>query len=127
MTTCKPLAGLLGVPFIEANHIDLSSVDEPLLLFKGTAREAIAGFPANLNVAAALSLAGCGPDRTMLEVWADPYIDRNTHVIEVESDAARLNFSIANIPSENPKTGKLTALSVVALLRKRVSPLRVGT
>lgn len=127
MVTRKPLAGLHGAPFIDENEIDLSRVTAPVKLFEGSAREAIEGFPANLNVAVALSLAGIGPDRTTLQVWADPGIDRNTHVIEVESDSASLTFSIGNIPSENPKTGRITALSVVALLRKLSSPLQIGT
>jgi aspartate dehydrogenase len=96
-------------------------------VFSGSARAAAAGFPANVNVAAALSLAGIGPDRTMMEIWADPNIDRNCHMIEVESDSARFAVKIENIPSENPKTGRITALSVVAALRKLSAPLRVGT
>ena len=96
-------------------------------MFVGTAREAAAGFPANVNVAAALSLAGIGPDRTMIEIWADPTVERNCHIIEVDSDSARLTLKIENIPSENPKTGRITALSVLAALRKLHAPLRVGT
>ena len=77
---------------------------------------------------AALALAGIGPDRTTIEIWADPGIDRNIHRIEVESDAARFSLQIENVPSaENPKTGRLTPLSVVALLRKLGSPLAIGT
>lgn len=127
MVTRKPLEGLRGAPYLDEHGIDLADVNEPVRLFKGTAREAIVGFPANLNVAVALSLAGVGPDRTLLEVWADPSLDRNTHVIEVDADSAHLQFSIANVPSDNPKTGRLTALSVVALLHKLASPLRLGT
>jgi aspartate dehydrogenase len=78
-------------------------------------------------VAVALSLAGVGPDRTEMEVWADPDLTRNTHVVEVDSDSARLELRIENIPSENPATGRLTALSVLALLRKLRAPLRIGT
>ena len=78
-------------------------------------------------MAAALSLAGIGPDRTMMEIWADPALERNCHAIEVESDSARMTFTIENIPSENPKTGRITALSVLAALRKLHAPLRVGT
>jgi aspartate dehydrogenase len=80
-----------------------------------------------LNVAVALSLAGIGPDRTQLEVWADPAIDRNTHRIEVDADSASFSMEIRNIPTENPKTGRITALSVIAALRKMTAPLRVGT
>lgn len=127
MVTRKPLAGLQGAPFIEEGQIDLSRVFEPVRLFQGTAREAVEGFPANLNVAVALSLAGIGPDRTTLEVWADPDVERNTHLIEVEADSASLKFSIGNVPSQNPKTGQITALSVIALLRKLSSPLQIGT
>src|SRR5436853_514210 len=81
--------------------------------------EAARGFPANVNVAAALALAGIGPDRTMIDIWADPGVDRNLHKIEVEADSVRFTLEIANVPSvENPRTGRLTPLSVVALLRK---------
>jgi aspartate dehydrogenase len=81
-----------------------------------------------VNVAAALALAGIGPDRTTIEIWADPAVDRNIHRIEVEADAARLMFQIENVPSlENPRTGRLTPLSVVALLKKLSSPLAIGT
>jgi aspartate dehydrogenase len=75
----------------------------------------------------ALSLAGIGPDRTRLEIWADPALTRNVHRVEVESDSARFSMSIENVPSENPRTGRITALSVIAFLRKQFAPLRVGT
>ena len=75
----------------------------------------------------ALSLAGLGPDRTRLEIWADPSVTRNVHTIELDSDAARLSMTIENIPSANPKTGRITAQSVIAMLRKMRAPLAVGT
>jgi aspartate dehydrogenase len=127
MVTRKPVLGLAGAPYIVENNIDIERITEPLKIFDGTAREAAKGFPANLNVAVALSLAGIGPDRTKLEIWADPALTRNIHRIEVESDSARFSMSIENIPSENPKTGRITALSVIAYLRKQRSSLRVGT
>jgi aspartate dehydrogenase len=109
------------------NNIDIAGITEPLRIFEGTAREAAKGFPANLNVAVALSLAGIGPDQTRLEIWADPTVTRNVHRIEVESDSARFSMAIENIPSENPRTGRITALSVIAYLRKQRASLRVGT
>ena len=127
MVTRKPVQGLAGAPYIVENNIDIERITEPLRIFEGTAREAAKGFPANLNVAVALSLAGIGPDRTRLEIWADPTVTRNIHRVEVESDSARFSMSIENIPSENPKTGRITALSVIAYLRKQRSALRVGT
>jgi aspartate dehydrogenase len=127
MVTRKPPKGLLGAPYLIENKIEIEGITEPLLVFEGTAREAAKGFPANLNVAVALSLAGFGPDRTRLEIWADPTVTRNVHRMEVDSDSARFSMSIENIPSENPKTGRITALSVIAYLRKQRSALRVGT
>ncbi|HEY0568390.1 MAG TPA: aspartate dehydrogenase [Xanthobacteraceae bacterium] len=127
MVTRKPVRGLAGAPYIVENNIDIERITEPLKIFEGTARAAAKGFPANLNVAVALSLAGIGPDRTMLEIWADPTVTRNIHRIEVDSDSARFSMSIENIPSENPRTGRITALSVIACLRKQSAALRVGT
>ena len=101
---------------------------EPLCVFAGTARDGARAFPANVNVAAALSLAGIGPDRTRLEIWADPALERNTHRIEVDADSTRFSITVEGIPcEENPRTGKLTALSVIATLRGLTSTLRVGT
>jgi aspartate dehydrogenase len=127
MVTRKPIAGLLGAPYLIDNDIDISKLTEPKLVFKGSAREAAKGFPANLNVAVALSLAGIGPDKTTLEIWADPTVTRNTHRILVKSDSSAIDMTIENVPSENPKTGRITALSVLALLRKLTGPVRVGS
>jgi aspartate dehydrogenase len=127
MTTRKPARSLIGAPHLQDQADELAALTEPKLLFSGTAREAAVGFPANLNVAVALSLAGLGPDHTHLEVWADPSLERNTHHIEVDADSASFSMSIANVPSENPKTGRITALSIIALLRKLAAPLKVGT
>src|SRR5947209_6567084 len=128
MTTRKPPNGLSGAPYLVAHGISVEGLNEAKRVFSGTAREAAAGFPANVNVAAALSLAGIGPDRTMIDIWADPAVTRNCHSIEVDADSARFTLSIENVPSEeNPKTGKIVALSVVAALRKLHAPLAVGT
>ena len=127
MVTRKPIAGLLGAPYLIENNIDISKLTDAKLIFRGSAREAAKGFPANLNVAVALSLAGIGPDKTMLEIWADPTVTRNIHRIVVKSDSSSIDMTIENIPSENPKTGRITALSVIALLRKLTAPVRVGS
>ena len=127
MTTRKPPKGLLGAPYLEANGISVEGLTAAKRVFSGTAREAAAGFPANVNVAAALSLAGIGPNRTTIEIWADPGVTRNCHSIEVDADSAKFTLAIENIPSENPKTGRITALSALAALRKLHAPLRIGT
>ena len=126
LITRKPPAGLVGAPGV-GEGVDLTSLTGPLLVFSGTAREAARRFPANLNVAVALSLAGPGPDRTDVEVWADPGVTKNTHTIMMESDVANLKMTIENVPSENPRTGRITALSVISMLRKRNASLRVGS
>ena len=128
MVTRKPPAGLAGAPFVVENGIVLDGLTAPLRLYAGSVRDGVAGFPANLNVAAALSLAGIGPDLTRLEVWADPGVTRNTHTITVEADSARFTMTIENVPTAaNPRTGKITALSTIAALRGLTSTLRVGT
>ncbi len=127
MVSRKPPRGFAGAPHVVANNIDLEAIAAPQKIFEGNARAAAKGFPANINVSVALSLAGIGPDRTMVEIWADPTVTRNVHRIEVDSDSARFSMTIENIPSENPKTGRITAQSVIAYLRKLHAPLRVGT
>jgi aspartate dehydrogenase len=126
--TRKPPNGLSGAPYLEEHGIAVDGLTEPKLVFSGSARDAARGFPANVNVAAALSLAGIGPDRTRMEIWADPTVTRNTHRIIVDGDSARLTMMIENIPTaENPKTGRITALSVIAFLRGLVGVVRIGT
>jgi aspartate dehydrogenase len=127
MVTRKPPAGLEGAPYLLARGLSLAGLKAPLKVFEGTAREGARGFPTNVNVAAALSLAGIGPDRTQLEIWADPAVTRNIHHIAVEADATTFSMTIESVPSENPRTGKLVAPSVIAALRGLVSELKVGS
>ncbi len=127
MVTRKPPGGLEDAPYLLEHRISVKGLTAPLKVFEGSARDAVRGFPANVNVAAALSLAGIGPDRTMIQIWADPAVTRNLHTITVVADSAEFTLSIANVPSENPKTGKITALSIIAALRKMGSALRIGT
>jgi aspartate dehydrogenase len=127
IVTRKPPAGLAGAPLLAAQGLSVDGLKAPLRVFAGSAREAIAGFPANVNVAVALSLAGIGPDKTTLEIWADPSLERNVHRIEVVADSASFSMQIENVPSDNPRTGRITALSVISYLRKLGAPLRVGS
>jgi len=127
MVTRKPVRGLAGAPYLVEHNIDIEEITAPLRIFNGTPREAAIGFPANLNVAVALSLAGIGADKTTLEIWADPSLERNVHRIEVVADSASFSMSIENVPSDNPRTGRITALSVISYLRKLGAPLRVGS
>lgn len=126
--TRKPPRGLEGAPYLVENGIDVLGISAPTRIFQGNAFDAARGFPANVNVAAALALAGIGPQRTMVEIWADPGVTRNTHTIRVEASTVRLTMTIENVPSEeNPRTGKITPLSILACLRGLTSTLKVGS
>ena len=118
----KPPAGLLEPD--EAARVQASGVPE--LLYEGTAREAAIRFPENVNVAAAIALAGLGLDRSMVRVVADPTVARNTHEIEARGHFGELRGVLQNIPTENPKTGRLTAMSIVKALRNLTEPVVVG-
>jgi aspartate dehydrogenase len=128
MITRKPPNALSSAPFVINNNINLEGLLEPKLIFKGSATEGAKAFPANVNVAAAVGLAGIGANKTELEIWADPSLDRNTHKVEVDADSAVFQMSIQNVQTpENPGTGKITGLSVVACLRALSSPFKIGT
>jgi len=128
MTTRKPPKSLRAAKFVVERGIDLDALTQPVKLYEGTVREAAALFPANVNIAVALGLAGIGVDRTRYEIWADPGVERNTHAVKVDSDSTRFEMTIANIPTEeNPATGRNTALSVIALLRRLTAPMVVGS
>jgi aspartate dehydrogenase len=118
-TTRKPARALLPVAEAEA-------LREPVELFCGSAREGVLRFPESINVAAAVSLAGIGLDRTEVRVIADPGVLRNRHEVVAEGAFGKLRFEIENVPTlDNPRTGRLVAMSVVHALRRRQSPLAI--
>ena len=127
MVSRKPPAALDGAPYVVERGIDLWGMREEQKIFSGSAREACAGFPSNLNVSAAVSFAGIGPDRTTVEVVAVPGLERNCHDVEVEGEFGLLRVHLENIPGENPKTGKLTAMSIIRTLQQAVDPVQLGT
>jgi aspartate dehydrogenase len=126
-TTKKPI-GLEGAPFIIENNIDLYSFHEKTMIFQGNAKEAVMAFPANVNVAASLSIAGIGSVQTRVKVFVDPKASRNIHEITVEGDFGNFTCRIENVPSpDNPRTSLLAALSAIATLKKITEPLQIGT
>ena len=127
MESRKPPQALEGAPYLAERGISLAGLEQETEVFSGTAREACRGFPANLNVSAAVSLAGLGPDLTQVRILAVPGLDRNCHDIEVEGEFGLLRVHIENIPSENPKTGRLTAMSIIRAIRDVADPVRIGT
>ena len=85
-------------------------------------------FPANVNVAASLSLAGIGPEKTKVQIIADPNIKTNIHEIIAEGKFGLLKTRVENIPSpDNPKTSYLAALSAIATLKNITDSIQVGT
>jgi len=127
MESRKPPKGLAGAPWIVQQKIDLDALREETLIFEGPATDACRAFPANVNVLAALSLAGIGPQKTRTKIYAVPGLAFNTHRIRVEGEFGSLQIHVENVPSENPRTGRLSYLSTIALLRDLGATLRIGT
>jgi aspartate dehydrogenase len=126
--TIKPPAGLAGAPYVEEHDVDLTAIEEKRLVFEGSAREAAPAFPANINVAMALSLAGLGADNTVVKIFADPEETDNVHRIEARGGAGSMELAFHTHPHpDNPKTSYIAALSAIASLRRRTAPLVVGT
>ena len=106
---------------------DLGALREPEVIYQGAVREGARRYPQNVNIAAAVALAGIGLDRTELVIVADPTIQ--SHVIEIEAEGAfgRFTFMEDVIPtSDNPKTGKLVAMALVKTIRQLASPVVLG-
>jgi aspartate dehydrogenase len=124
----KPPAAWRDIPYVEKLGLDLEALDSARVLFSGTAREGVPHFPQNVNIAAVLSLAGIGFDRTRLEVVADPAITRNTHTIRVSGKSGSFTVVMENVPApQNPKTAWLACFSSLAALKELVSRARYGT
>ncbi|PPA78547.1 MAG: putative L-aspartate dehydrogenase [ANME-2 cluster archaeon HR1] len=128
LITTKPPQALTGAPYVVDNNIDLNGFKEPAVIFEGTASEAVKAFPANVNVALSISLAGIGTKKTRVNIVVDPNSDKNRHKIEVIGDFGKFTSCVENIPSpDNPHTSYLAALSAIATLKKIASPLQIGT
>lgn len=128
LTTRKPPKGLIGAPYIKKNKIELDTITTEEVIFEGSATEAVEGFPKNINVSAALSLAGIGAEKTRVRIIADPNLKRNIHEVEVKGEFGRLVSRTENLPSpKNPKTSYLACLSAIATLKGIVNSIKVGT
>ncbi len=128
LTTRKPPEGFKGAPFVVKNKIDLSKIKSDKVLFEGNALDAMEGFPANINVAATLSLCGIGPVRTKVKIIASPKIKRNIHELEAEGGFGRIVARTENVPSpDNPRTSYLAILSAMATLNGILERVKIGT
>jgi len=129
ITTTKHPRSLKGAKFFETSDIDLDSINKKTIIFQGTAKQAVSLFPANINVAALLSLSGIGSEKTKVTIVADPNTDKNTHHIEASGKFGKMTFTIENFPDPtNPKTSRLATLSAIETLRKYCSnEIQIGT
>lgn len=128
LTTRKPPAALVYSAYLQKRGIDLAGLKEPLVVFEGPAREAVRAFPESVNVAATLSLAGIGLDKTKVKIIADPSLNRNMHEIRVRGNAGEFIIEARNVPSpENPRTSYLAVLSAIRALRNLAETIQIGT
>lgn len=128
LTTRKPPKSLVGAPYLVEKKIDLDAIKKETIIFEGSALDAVKGFPKNINVSAALSLAGIGAEATRVRVVTSPGFKTNSHQIEVEGEFGKLVTRTDNVPSpDNPRTSYLAVLSAMATLKQVVDSVRVGT
>jgi aspartate dehydrogenase len=124
----KPPAAWKGIAYVEQLHVDLDGLREPCTLYEGPAREGVPLFPANVNIAAVLSMAGIGFDRTRLKVVADPALRYNTHYIDIRARTGNISIKLENVPApDNPKTAWLACYSALAALKAAKGSVRYGT
>src|SRR5882762_11653055 len=127
IAVAKPPAAWKGIAYVEALGVDLMRLEQPRTLFEGSAREGVPHFPQNVNIAAVLSLAGIGWDRTRLTVVADPALTRNTHTVRVSGRTGRFTVVLENLPTpDNPKTSWLACCSALSSLRSLAARVRYG-
>ena len=128
LTTTKSPRALDGAPYIREQGIDLAAIQQATVIFEGTAGQAVRCFPQNVNVAATISLAGLGLDRTMVRIIADPAATRNVHEVFVRGNFGEATIRLVNQPSlENPKSSYLASLSVIATLQSVSRQFQLGT
>jgi aspartate dehydrogenase len=122
LTTRKPPRSLGGT-----EGLNLEDLKEARVLYEGPATEAVVMFPQNVNVAATLSLAGLGPEKTRVRVVADPGVHQNIHEIRARGAFGSLEIRLANWPNpDNPKTSLLSCLSVISLLKRVRGTVQIG-
>ena len=129
LVTTKHPRSLKGAKFFETSDINLDSIKKQTTIFEGNAAEVVKLFPANINVAALLSLAGLGSKNTKVMVIADPNTNKNTHVIQAQGKFGKISITVENIPDQNnPKTSRLAILSAIERLREICTDdIRIGT
>ncbi len=127
LTSTKPPKGFAGVKYLQDKGVNPEELKETTVLYSGPASAAVQYFPANVNVAATVSLAGIGFDRTMVEVVCDPSSNVNSHRLYAKGDFGELEATTRNLPSpDNPRTSYLASLSAVSALTEYTSRVWIG-
>jgi aspartate dehydrogenase len=129
LTTTKNPKALADAPFFNISGIDLNAITKKTLIYEGPAADAVKKFPTNVNVAAILSLAGIGLEKTKVKIIVDPYTNINQHEIIATGKFGEMIVSVRNLPSPtNPKTSFLAILSAIECLRSVCEDgIRIGT
>lgn len=116
----KAPRSLNGAPYLEGR--ELSETEEELV-FKGNVKDAIKGFPKNVNVAVATALAS-DFENTEVRIRSVPNKTENSHAITLEGENMKAEIKITATPDPvNPKSSVSAAWSVVALLKNLASPM----
>jgi len=126
LITRKRPKALLGAPGLNQQDVDIESITEAYTVFQGNAAEAVKLFPANVNIAATLSLAGIGPEKTLVKIIADPDLKVNVHQLHLSGDFGILDATIECLPSSNPKTSLIAASSAITVLKNFNSMVKIG-
>jgi aspartate dehydrogenase len=129
LTTKKSPKALAGAPFFTTRNVSLDNITEVTEIYEGPAVEAVKLFPANVNVAAVLSLAGIGVEKTMVRILADPEATTNQHEIVATGSFGEMKISVNNVAAPgNPKTSFLAVLSAIECLRSICEDgIRIGS
>jgi aspartate dehydrogenase len=129
ITTTKHPKSFAGAPFFKTSKIKLDEISNETVLFEGNAITAIEYFPANVNVAVSIALAGIGLEKTRVKIIADPMISVNKHEILAKGSFGEIHIIVQNVPSPtNPKTSYLASLSAIECLRSLCNEnFRIGT
>ena len=88
------------------------------MVVEGRGMSAVGLLPAKVNGAATISLAGLGPQRTIVKVVADPESPGNVHEVDATGAFGEFSFRFVNRPhATNPKTSYLAVLAAIEALR----------
>ena len=129
LTTTKSPKALAGAPFFATSEVNLDTITKITEIYEGSAAEAVKLFPANVNVAAVLSLAGLGADKTKVRVIVDPHATTNQHEIVAAGRFGDMKITVNNVTTPgNPKTSFLAVLSAIECLRSVCDDvIRIGS